>query len=376
MNPLRVCIAARNTTQRTETFVRAHFDHLPFKILSLQGNDLVQDVAGVVIPELGTRGIARYWSALKRRATGRKWDQWCDTSRSRWMQNNQVDVVLAEFGPMGALIMDSCRAANVPLVVHFHGYDAYSHVILDQYRDRYRDMFQYASAVIGVSTDMCRQLVRLGAPSEKVKHICYGVDVTKFEGAEPNQASARFVAVGRFVEKKAPHLTLLAFSKVCAEVPEARLVFVGDGELYGPSKQLARALGIADKVEFRGGCPPQVVQELMRNSRAFVQHSIVATNGDAEGTPVAVIEAQATGLPVVGTRHMGIADVVQDGVTGFLVDEQDVDGMAHAMTRLATDAALAGRLGANGRERALAEYTLDRSIGLLAQVLRDAAARQ
>ena len=83
----------------------------------------------------------------------------------------------------------------------------------------------------------------------------------------------------------------------------------------------------------------------MARARVFVQHSVVAEDGDHEGLPLAILEAGAHGLPVVATRHAGIPDAVREETDGFLVDEGDVQAMAVAMYRLAQDAALAARMG-------------------------------
>ena len=111
----------------------------------------------------------------------------------------------------------------------------------------------------------------------------------------------------------------------------------------------------------------------MKRARAFVQHSIRPSSGDSEGTPVGVVEAGASGLPVVATRHGGIKDVVVEEETRLLVDEGDVDAMALHMTRLAADPSLAGHLGAAGRDRIAARYGMDARIELLWGILQDAA---
>jgi glycosyltransferase involved in cell wall biosynthesis len=115
-------------------------------------------------------------------------------------------------------------------------------------------------------------------------------------------------------------------------------------------------------VTFAGPRPHEIVQQEMRHARCFVQHSIVAQSGDAEGMPLAIIEASATGLPVVSTRHAGIPDVVADQETGFLVDEGDVAGMSHYMVRMIRAPELAAQMGKAARERALAYFSKERSL--------------
>ena len=107
----------------------------------------------------------------------------------------------------------------------------------------------------------------------------------------------------------------------------------------------------------------------MREVRGFVQHSLVASDGDCEGSPVAVMEAQLSGLPVVATRHAGIPDVVLDGESGYLVDEGDVAAMAAAIAKLIEDPALAARLGDCGRRRVQEGFTIDHHLNELSRLL-------
>jgi len=293
---------------------------------------------------------------------------------ARYLRSKQVKVVLAEYGPTGVSVMDACRYACIPLVVHFHGFDAYHFPTLNEFGSAYKRMFSAAHALVAVSHDMEQQLIALGAPSEKVHYVPYGVDPNIFHGADPRSSEPLFVAVGRFVDKKGPHLTILAFEKVLRRVPRARLTMIGEGELFEASKQLVRGLGISEIVEFAGSKTPPEVAATMRKARAFVQHSLRTSDGDSEGTPVALLEAGASGLPIVSTRHAGIQDVIQHGETGFLVDEGDVNSMAAYMIRLAEDPALAAHLGQQCRQKIIANFSLNRSTERLWTVLQEAMA--
>jgi glycosyltransferase involved in cell wall biosynthesis len=250
---------------------------------------------------------------------------------------------------------------NLPLIVHFHGFDASVHSVLEEHQKTYPLMFQQASAIIAVSRAMERKLITLGAPPERVHYNPYGINCNDFLGADPSSAPPAFLSVGRFVEKKAPQLTLSAFASVHRSVPEARLRMIGDGPLLDACRQQAVELNIQDVVTFLGAQSPAVVQSEMRSARCFVQHSMEAANGDCEGTPVGILEAGASGLPVVSTRHAGIPDVVVEGETGFLVDEGDVDGMAEYMLRLALDPRLAGDLGRAATQRIQNQFSQESS---------------
>ena len=286
------------------------------------------------------------------------------------IRGSGADVVLAEYGTTGAQLVDACHLARVPLVVHFHGIDAYGKQILADYRVRYEAMFRSAGAIVAVSEHMRNQLLVLGAPEANLRLNVYGVDVGKFVQGGLPPSTPVFLAVGRMVEKKSPHLTILAFAKVVKQFPRAKLLWVGDGVLEGVCRTLVSALGLNDSIEFLGRIPHADIAQCMANATGFVQHSLTAIDGDSEGTPVAILEAMSAGLPVVSTRHAGIVDVVEEGKNGFLVDEGDVDEMAEAMLQLAEKPELVTQFGQRSRSIVSERYSMDRSIGRLTEIIR------
>jgi colanic acid/amylovoran biosynthesis glycosyltransferase len=234
-------------------------------------------------------------------------------------------------------------------------------------------LFQHAAAIVAASEAMRGKLISLGAPAEKVHCNPYGVDCGEFVGGEPAKAPVRFIAVGRFVPKKRPDLTLRAFALLRRQYPGAALTIIGDGPLLADCRVLTSELGIEGGVTFMGAQPATVVREEMRRARCFVQHSVEAPSGDSEGTPVSIIEAGATGLPVVSTRHAGIPGVVVDGETGFLVAEHDVEAMAQRMLDVARDPELAGRLGRAARRRVEAYFSIEGSVAELWKIIQSCA---
>ncbi len=369
---MSIAIATPTLNAYSETFIRAHIERLPAEVHVLHGGTpptLVDD--GVPIAAPFTLREHLRWT-IGRKVRGLTWADWQRYPLVRVLRDTRAQAVLAEYGHMGVSLMAACAQAEVPLIVHFHGHDAYDRSALDGPGKEYGALFEQAAAIIAVSHAMEAQLVRLGAPRGKLRHNACGVDLQLFPAGSPQAAPPTFVAVGRFVDKKAPDLTLHAFRQVVGAVPEARLEMIGDGPLWGTCQRLAEQLEITDRVSFLGVREHAEVASRMQSARAFVQHSITALSGDSEGTPVAVLEAQASGLPVVSTRHAGIPDVVLEGQTGFLVDEGDVDGMAQAMIRLAQDPNLAQSMGAAGRARVEAEFSMDKSIANLWQIIETA----
>ncbi len=371
LEPLAVCVITPNRDAYSETFIHAHTQRIPGNLRVLYGISPICKEDGH--PLVSKHPAARLFAAVTRRVLREPGDYAQRRALTRFLVTNRINAVLAEYGPTGVAVLDACSRARVPLVVHFHGFDAYHRSTLETYGQAYPRLFESAAAIIAVSRDMERALVSLGALRERLFYNPYGVDTSFFTGGDPAAAGPVFVAVGRFVEKKAPHLVVLAFAEVRKACPDARLIMVGDGPLWGVTRHLARALEVADAIEFLGPRPHSEVAAIMRQARAFVQHSVVASDGDTEGTPVAILEAGATGLPVVATRHGGIPDVVLSGKTGFLVDEEDVRTMAEDMILLAKDPLLADRLGCAARMRIASEYSMEKGIRGLLHLLEAAA---
>ncbi|UCD99282.1 MAG: glycosyltransferase [Chloroflexota bacterium] len=353
----------------SETFIRAHLDCLPAKVITLYGYPLPNYTDNGEVLYVSSRFENRVQRILGRRLFNLTDFSLHTNAVKKFLGTSHADVVLAEYGHTAVAMMNICKEEKIPLIVHFHGQDAYHKVVLDDSGQRYPDLFKYAAAIVAVSRDMRNQLIRLGAPENKVVINPYGVDLELFKGGDPANAPKTFIAVGRFIDKKAPHLTLLAFKEVVNNHPDAKLVMIGDGPLLEACIQLVHAISIDHAVTFTGSRSHAEVAELMRNARVFIQHSIQTSDGDSEGTPVAVIEASATGLPVVATKHAGIQDVVIDGQTGLLIPEGDLLGMAKQMELLCREPSIAGKLGKAGRERVEQEYAIESSISGLWNII-------
>ena len=360
-------IVAPNPPSTTETFIQAHIERLPTQVVLAYGSP--PRVAGRAVVSRARRAFHKVW----RLVSGTEVDS-ITLAYEKVFQRFRPSAVLAEYGTAGVSVMAACRRAHVPLIVHFHGYDASMHDVFVEHAATYPRLFQLASAIVVVSRAMEQKLAALGAPARKLRYNPYGVDCREFAGADPAHAPATFLAVGRFTPKKAPQLTLKAFAQVRHRVSGAVLRMIGDGPLTADCQRLAQDLGIAQSVTFLGAQDAAVVRKELRGARCFVQHSVVAESGDSEGTPVAILEAGAAGLPTVATRHAGIPDVVIDGETGFLVEEHDVDTMAQRMLRLAEDATLAGRLGGAARTRIEDHFSMERSIAELWKIIQSCVA--
>jgi colanic acid/amylovoran biosynthesis glycosyltransferase len=368
---MRICVVQPSLEAVSETFIRAHDERLPGVVGVVHLQDGMPWLGGT--PALSQELVSRGLRKVRRTLLRRSWDWEIERAWDAAIARCRPDVVMAEYGPTACAILAACQRRKVPLVAHFHGFDASRHDVIKAYATRYRELFKQATAIVAVSRPMVERLAELGCPRQKIVRNPCGCDGELFGGADPLSSSPTFVAVGRFVEKKAPHLTLTAFAHTLRDAPSARLRMIGDGPLLSVCRDLAGALDISHAVTFLGPQAHEVVQREMQRARAFLQHSVVASDGDSEGLPVAVLEAGAIGLPVIATRHAGIPDAVIEEHTGLLVEERDVHAMALHMLDLLSNPARAKTMGDRARVHVRRYFTMERSLSRLARVLETAA---
>jgi glycosyltransferase involved in cell wall biosynthesis len=177
-----------------------------------------------------------------------------------------------------------------------------------------------------------------------------------------------FGYVGRLVPIKDLDTLVRAFVQVAAAVPRARLLMVGDGECRATLEELASSLAVADAVRFVGW------QSSLRHIHGAVDVAVLSSLN--EGTPVAIIEAMAAGLPVVATSVGGVPDVVRNGFTGTLVPIRSPDRLAAAMEALAKDPELRRQMGEAARVDARAQFGADRLVSSVAALYVEELARK
>ncbi len=347
----------------SETFIRAHIEQLPcntFLYYSLpkrgyhpiynpEDKALFSDFVGINYLETGIEKILGVNSGYFFRKKSLRKD----------LQKRKIDAVLCEYGPSGTMVMHDCALLNIPLIVHFHGRDAYHFKTIEKYSKKYREMFKIARGIIVVSTEMKSQLIELGCPESKISISPCGPNEDFNISVDIASNSFRFISTGRFVGKKAPFNTIRAFERASQKFPEAELIMLADGPLLNQSKRLVKELNIESRVKFLGPKPKAEILKLFRSSFCFVQHSVRADDGDSEGTPVSILEAMLAGIPVVSTRHAGIKDVIEESKSGHLVDEGDWVGMSDKMIKLMQNKTEARAIGLNAKSRVLKHFTLD-----------------
>lgn len=263
------------------------------------------------------------------------------------------DAVICHFGQIGSLLA-RVKAAGLyamPLVCFFHGEDVTRHIEACG-RDIYQTLFREAHALVANSVFTRSRLAQAGAPLERVHVISPGVDLALFSYCSRHDrpaAGVRFLNVGRCFEGKGQLYLLQAFALLRDEMTDWTLDIVGDGPLLGALKEEARRLQIEGRVHFHGAVGQDRVFALMRESDVFVMPSVVASDGWQEAFGLALVEAQATGLPVIGTTVGGMPEALIEGRTGLLVPPRDPVALSEAMRDLGLSPTRRRGLGEQGR---------------------------
>lgn len=367
---LKVAIFSPSKNSYSESFIQAHRNLPEAEVLFFHDGQYPTALEGKPLVPPKKRSFFQRLLTYVARKLGKKIFIPA-TPLEYFLSKNKVDVVLAEYGWTGLTVLNTCKRLGLPLVVHFHGNDAASYTYTANSGARYHPLFQEASAFIAVSRVMEKMLLEYTCPPDKLYYNVYGPH-SRFLDLLRNTETINvqtFLAIGRFVPKKAPHKTLFAFAQALKVFPHAKLIFIGGGELLHVCKDIAKQLGIYESVYFKGIVPHEKVQAYMKTALAFVQHSVRAEDGDMEGTPVAILEAMAAGLPIISTRHAGIMDVVLEGETGLLCDEHDVAHMAKNMCTLLANPSKAFTMGQAGRKRVQKHYTQERHLKKLREIL-------
>jgi glycosyltransferase involved in cell wall biosynthesis len=238
------------------------------------------------------------------------------------------------------------KSVQAPILVTLHGYDIniYEEFWLGQgyagrrYPARLREIARDPRVhFIAVSKAIQARAIEYGIPPEKIRVRYIGVDVARFipAGLPISQRKRKILFVGRMVEKKGAHVLIRAFAQLRSRLRDAELIMIGEGPDLAAAKQLAVDLNVP--LSFEGKQPSDVVLTLLSESRVLCLPSLTAANGDAEGLGIALLEAQACGVPVVTSARGGATEGIIDGVTGFAFSEGDVDELSARLCAVLED---------------------------------------
>ena len=290
----------------------------------------------------------------------------------RWLRRQLIaakpDVLISHFGPDGCLAAPVARRLGIPHVVFFYGYDVNltGNSQTNIWSALYPRLFRSADSLCTTSEYLARRIRAVGAPEGKQTVIYVGVDTTAFPYSKPidrfDGRVVRLLHVGRLTAKKSPLKLLRAVREAARLCPELRLelTIAGDGELADASRALARDLDLVSQVQFTGRVGRDEVRRLLATHHLYTQYCETTPSGETEGLGVSFIEASASGLPIVTTRHNGLPEVVLDSVSGLLSAEGDIAAMAQNIAALAQNSDRWTAMGWAGREHVVKSFSLDK----------------
>ena len=294
-------------------------------------------------------------------------------------------LIHAHFGYDGVAALPLKQKLKLPMVTTFYGGDLRRYVIKKP--DLYKELVKEGELFLGISEVMTDDLRKLGFPDENIAVWHLGIKMDTFKPGEEKEEKKendpgsdgdgrdklRFLSVARLSEGKRIQDGLTAFKTVHEEYPDTEYVVVGFGPQEELLKNMAKELGLADSVKFINNIimpnPREVVQENMRDADVFILPCAPATVS-REGTPVVLMEAQASGLPCVSTDYSGIPEVVLDEKTGFIIKPYDTGALAQKMISFIEDEKLRRAYSRAAREHVEQEFNQEKQIEKLVEIYK------
>jgi colanic acid/amylovoran biosynthesis glycosyltransferase len=273
------------------------------------------------------------------------------------------DVIHAQFGTYGplALRLVETGALRGNIVTSFRGYDATKYLQANPHA--YAALFRRGRLFLPVSHALARRIVEAGCDPAKIHVHHSGIECARFQYLERKRhaaAATSIVMIGRLVEKKGLGYGIQAIARVIASGRTLSCTIIGAGPLRGELERLIRELGIGAQVRMVGPKSHDEVVQVLAQSHILIAPSVTAADGDEEGIPNSLKEAMAMGLPVISTVHAGIPELVEDGVSGFLVPEHDVEALVDRLTRLVDQPETWAAMSRAGRRQIEAEFDTNR----------------
>jgi colanic acid/amylovoran biosynthesis glycosyltransferase len=246
------------------------------------------------------------------------------------------EIIHCHYGRNGlrALILKDMGILQGNIVTAFHGNDM-SRYVQTYGKEVYQKLFEKGNLLQPISQYWQRKLIDLGCPENKIVVHRMGIDCSEFfftPRSYPKDNKIRLVTIARLVEKKGIEYGIKAVAKVARNNHNLDYQIIGDGILRENLQELIKELDATEIIKLIGWKEQKEICEILQKSHIFLLPSVISKEGDCEGIPVSLMEAMAMGLPVISTYHSGIPELIQDGISGFLVPERQVDLLAEKLS--------------------------------------------
>jgi colanic acid/amylovoran biosynthesis glycosyltransferase len=291
------------------------------------------------------------------------------------LERRGADLMHIYFGHTGVHLLPFIQCWNKPCIVSFHGADVMLKAESPDYAVKLRKVFQSVPIVLARSRSLEQRLIKLGCPGEKIRINRTGIPLAQFPMVRRNapvDGRWRFLQACRLIPKKGLMTCLRAFALFHRENPRAELLIAGKGPLQPVLEALALQLGLSDHVHFTGFLSQKDLLKLYHSCHIFLHPSEMPADENQEGIPNSILEAMATGMPVLATRHGGIPEAVEDGRCGALVEERDYEALAAEMKKITRTAYSFAEMGVLGSESIAAHFEQRSHISQLEAHYREA----
>ena len=272
------------------------------------------------------------------------------------VERESVALLHAHFAYDAVWALPLKERTGLPMVTTFHGGGLYEDENIRLFRRDYDRLFAAGERFVVLGANMREAAIRLGCPEEKIRviHLAVDLDEWPFQQRPPFEGRLRLLFCARLIEIKGLRYVLEALKLLGDSGVDVELTvigYVGDTDVREMDHEACvREAGIAERVTFLGFQPQERFREELLRAHVFLQPSVTTAAGQIEGShPTTLVEAQASGCPVIATHHSDIPEVVLDGATGWLVQEKQPEEIASKIEWFARHPQSLAEFGSNAR---------------------------
>jgi len=281
-----------------------------------------------------------------------------------FLGNGPYDIIHCQFGTLGTrgIVLRDIVAPRAKLITSFRGYDISRQV--EQAGDGvYNRLFAVGDFFLPNCEYFKHRLLKLGCNPKKIVVHRSGIDCSRFSFTLRDLDSDRLIritTVGRLVEKKGIEYSIRAIGKLAKANQNIEYNIIGNGPLREDLQQLIQELDVSDRVKLLGWKQQEEIIETLNNSQLFVAPSVTAKDGDQDAPVNVLKEAMAMGLPIISTNHGGIPELVENGISGYLVPERDPDAIAERLSYLIEHPQVWPKMSLAGRAQVEQHYDVNK----------------
>jgi colanic acid/amylovoran biosynthesis glycosyltransferase len=279
-----------------------------------------------------------------------------------FLENKSYDIIHCQFSTLGVFGVWFRQLGLIEgkLISTFRGSDISK--FLPRWGEKvYQELFQETDFFLANCEFFKNKAVALGCDTNKIHVHGSGIDCSKFFFQEryfPEDGKIRVATTGRLVEKKGIEYVIRAIAKVAQIYPNIEYNVIGDGDLKEHFQNLSTELNVSHIVKLLGWKQQKEIVEILDTCHIFVAPSVTGADGNQDAPVNTLKEAMAMGLPVISTLHGGIPELVEDGISGFLVPERDADAIAQKLTYLIEHSQEWQKMGKASRKRVEENYDM------------------